>query len=93
MYYRAEGYAGAIGFIEPLHNKFCDSCNRIRLTATGLLKPCLYANETFDLKALLRSDASDEKIMEALHQAIYAKPQGHTFEISPANFPMSAIGG
>ena len=37
VYYRAEGYAGAIGFIEPLHNKFCDSCNRIRLTATGLL--------------------------------------------------------
>ena len=93
VYYRAEGYAGAIGFIEPLHNKFCHSCNRIRLTATGLLKPCLYANETFDLKALLRSDASDEEILEALCQAIYAKPQGHAFEISPANFPMSAIGG
>ncbi len=93
VYYKAEGYAGAIGFIEPLHNKFCDSCNRIRLTATGLLKPCLYTNETFDLKALLRSDASDEEIMESLRQAIYAKPQGHAFEICPANFPMSAIGG
>ena len=93
VYYQAEGYAGAIGFIEPLHNKFCHSCNRIRLTATGLLKPCLYANETFDLKALLRSDASEEEILEALRQAIYAKPQGHAFEISPANFPMNAIGG
>lgn len=93
VYYQAEGFSGAIGFIEPLHNKFCHSCNRIRLTATGLLKPCLYANETFDLKALLRSDASDEEILEALRHAIYAKPQGHAFEISPANFPMSAIGG
>ena len=93
VYYRAEGYAGAIGFIEPLHNKFCHSCNRIRLTASGLLKPCLYAKETFDLKALLRSDASDEKIIEVLRQAIYAKPQGHAFEFRPANFPMSAIGG
>ena len=76
-----------------MHNKFCDSCNRIRLTATGLLKPCLYANETFDLKALLRSDASDEEILEALRQAIYVKPQGHAFEICPANFPMNTIGG
>ena len=93
VYYQAEGFSGAIGFIEPLHNKFCHSCNRIRLTASGLLKPCLYATETFDLKALLRSGASDEKIIEVLRQAIYAKPQGHAFEISPANFPMSAIGG
>ena len=93
VYYRAEGYTGALGFIEPLHNKFCDSCNRIRLTASGLLKPCLYTAETCDLKALLRNEASDEKLVEALSQAIYAKPQGHAFEISPANFPMSAIGG
>jgi cyclic pyranopterin phosphate synthase len=93
VYYQAEGYAGAIGFIEPLHNKFCDSCNRIRLTATGLLKPCLYAKETFDLQALLRNGANDEEILEALRQAIYAKPQGHAFEICPANFPMNAIGG
>ena len=93
VYYKAEGYAGAIGFIEPLHNKFCHSCNRIRLTATGLLKPCLYAKETFDLQALLRNGATDEEILEALRQAIYAKPQGHAFEISPANFPMNAIGG
>jgi alkylhydroperoxidase/carboxymuconolactone decarboxylase family protein YurZ len=45
------------------------------------------------LKALLRNGASDEEILEALCQAIYAKPQGHAFEISPANFPMNAIGG
>lgn len=62
VYYEAtkNGHTQIIGFIEPLHGKFCASCNRVRLTSTGQLKPCLYSQSTVDLRQLLRSgtDAS-----------------------------------
>lgn len=93
VYYRALGYAGAIGFIEPLHNKFCATCNRVRLTATGVLRPCLYSQAGVDFRTLLREQVADELLVEALSKAIYHKPRGHAFEISPANFPMSEVGG
>ncbi|MGM9583445.1 MAG: GTP 3',8-cyclase MoaA [Phascolarctobacterium sp.] len=95
VYYEATKYAEQqiIGFIEPLHQKFCGSCNRIRLTSTGQLKPCLYSNSTLDLRQLLRSGVDDAKITEALKQAIYNKPMGHHFEDAPAAFSMNEIGG
>ena len=82
-----------IGFIEPLHHKFCSSCNRVRLTSTGQLKPCLYSQSTLDLRQLLRSGSSDSELTEALKQAIYDKPMGHHFEEKPATFNMNEIGG
>lgn len=82
-----------IGFIEPLHHKFCGSCNRVRLTSTGQLKPCLYSKSTLDLRQLLRSRSSDSEIIKALQQAIYEKPMGHHFEEKPATFNMNEIGG
>ena len=82
-----------LGFIEPLHNKFCGSCNRVRLTSTGQLKPCLYSKSTIDLRQLLRSGLDDAQITEALKQAIYNKPVGHHFEDNPASFCMNEIGG
>ena len=82
-----------IGFIEPLHHKFCGSCNRVRLTSTGQLKPCLYSQSTLDLRQLLRSGSSDSELTEALKQAIYDKPMGHHFEEKPATFNMNEIGG
>lgn len=59
-YYEAtkNGEKQIIGFIEPLHGKFCGSCNRVRLTSTGQLKPCLYSHSTLDLRQLLRSSVS-----------------------------------
>lgn len=59
-YYEAtkNGEKQIIGFIEPLHGKFCGSCNRVRLTSTGQLKPCLYSHSTLDLRQLLRSSGS-----------------------------------
>ena len=82
-----------IGFIEPLHHKFCGSCNRVRLTSMGQLKPCLYSQSTLDLRQLLRSGSSDSELTEALKQAIYDKPMGHHFEEKPATFNMNEIGG
>ena len=92
-YYRVQGYKMPVGFIEPLHNKFCGSCNRVRLTSVGLLKPCLYSNEGLDLRQLLRSGIADAALRQAIEKAIFAKPRGHSFEKSPAGFSMSQIGG
>ena len=95
IYYKAtkNTQSQIIGFIEPLHHKFCGSCNRVRLTSTGQLKPCLYSQSTLDLRQLLRSGSSDSELTEALKQAIYDKPMGHHFEEKPANFNMNEIGG
>ena len=95
IYYKAtkNTQSQIIGFIEPLHHKFCGSCNRVRLTSTGQLKPCLYSQSTLDLRQLLRSGADDEEIKKALQLAILQKPMGHHFEEKPANFNMNEIGG
>ena len=95
IYYKAtkNTQSQIIGFIEPLHHKFCGSCNRVRLTSMGQLKPCLYSQSTLDLRQLLRSGADDEEIKKALQLAILQKPMGHHFEEKPANFNMNEIGG
>lgn len=92
-YYRVTGYKIPVGFIEPLHNKFCGVCNRVRLTSVGLLKPCLYSDAGADLKQLLRSGASDDALLDTLHEVIKMKPSGHRFEDSPGIFNMNQIGG
>ena len=53
-----------MGFIEALHGKFCSSCNRLRLTSEGFLKPCLYYRRGVDLKALLRGGAGEKELEE-----------------------------
>ena len=92
-YWRISGYKMPMGFIEPLHNKFCAVCNRVRLTSIGMLKPCLYSNEGMNLKRLLRDGASDADLVKAMQEIIYAKPAGHSFEVEAASFNMSQIGG
>lgn len=92
-YWRVSGYSVPIGFIEPLHKKFCAACNRVRLTSTGLLRPCLYSDTALNLKRLLRDGADDEALTEAMREMIYAKPLGHHFEKSAAGFQMNEIGG
>lgn len=92
-YYEAEGLSIPIGFIEPIHGKFCQSCNRVRITADGLLKPCLYSGTTVDIGAMLRAGAADERLSVALEQAILHKPKEHGFELEPAGFSMNSIGG
>ena len=78
-YYTLENFQGRIGFISAVSHKFCDSCNRIRLTAEGYLKLCLQYESGIDLRKLLRSGATDEELKEAMRQAIWKKPACHNF--------------
>lgn len=72
--------AGSLGFISPLSHHFCDRCNRLRLTSAGTLRSCLLHDEEIDLRAILREQAPDAAIREALLAAIRNKPQGHQME-------------
>ena len=72
---------GRIGFITPLTNNFCEGCNRVRVTATGQLHPCLGGTEQVDLRAALRSDDPDAALAAALDQAMRIKPERHHFRI------------
>ena len=92
VYETMEGYKGMIGWIEALHGKFCDTCNRIRLTSIGGIKPCLYYEEAGNLRDLLRkAETSDEEIKQVLKEIIYKKPQAHHFEEMPSNSKMYTI--
>ena len=77
-YVRIPGYKGSIGFISAMHGKFCDSCNRLRLTSTGEIKPCLCYGESFPIRELLRS-GDLEGVREILKEAILKKPAEHCF--------------
>ena len=79
-YIQIKGYKGTIGFISAMSHKFCDKCNRVRLTADGFLKPCLQYGKGTDLLKLLRSKASDEEIRREIEDCIYKKPHSHHME-------------
>jgi cyclic pyranopterin phosphate synthase len=72
---------GRLGFITPHTHNFCDGCNRIRVTATGQLYPCLGGGERVDLRAALRSDAPATRLAEALDRAMAIKPERHHFRM------------
>ncbi|MCS6951909.1 MAG: GTP 3',8-cyclase MoaA [Bryobacterales bacterium] len=94
--YRYADGRGVVGFIASVSQPFCDRCNRIRLTADGKLRYCLFALEETDIKKLLRGGAADEEILEAIGSTVRAKWEGH--QVNTARFvapprPMYAIGG
>lgn len=95
----ANGKGGRLGLISPLTNNFCEDCNRVRVTATGQLYPCLGGNEQVDLRAALRSDDPDMALAKALDTAMRIKPERHHFAIDRAGAApalarhMSATGG
>lgn len=78
-YYSLENFKGKIGFISAVNHKFCDSCNRVRLTSEGFLKKCLQYESGSDLKLLLREGKSDEEIIQVIKDTIYHKPESHKF--------------
>jgi cyclic pyranopterin phosphate synthase len=87
---------GMVGFIASVSRPFCLNCNRIRLTADGKLRYCLFAIEEDDVKGLIRSGASDEEIAARIRRNVAGKWEGH--EINSAKFvapprPMYSIGG
>lgn len=79
-YLRLPGAQGTIGFITAISEHFCGACNRLRLTANGQLRPCLYSNQEFDLKTPLRSGASREELTEIIARGIRQKPSQHHME-------------
>ena len=95
VYYTVPGWKGSIGFITAIHGKFCASCNRVRLTSQGFLRPCLASETGCDLRALLRGGADDAQLSAAIRETIWAKPREHHFESStiPATRGMYRIGG
>lgn len=96
VYCRIPGFAGTVGMILAVHEKFCQDCNRIRLSATGKIKPCLCYADTTDLRRMLRDGTSDGQIRKVLEQAVWRKPAAHCFdhprEISEKH-RMFSIGG
>ena len=94
--YRLKGAPGELGVISSLSSHFCEACNRLRLTADGRLVPCLFSENSLDLRTALRSGASDEEVARVLLAAADAKPKGHTRTVSPdaaSGCPMSQLGG
>ena len=75
---------GTIGFITPLSNNFCDSCNRVRVTCTGQLYLCLGQDARVDLRAILRSTGDDAPLDAAIARAMHKKPRAHDFRSAPA---------
>jgi len=73
-YYRFPGAPGTIGVITPMSHNFCDRCNRLRLTADGQLRPCLFGDLQTDLRALLRSG---EPLEPAIRETLRIKPERH----------------
>lgn len=79
-YFASDRLCGRIGLIDAVSHRFCDSCNRIRLTADGRLKPCLCYEDSLDLKTPLRAGASDADVIRLLRRAILRKPLQHAFD-------------
>jgi cyclic pyranopterin phosphate synthase len=94
--YRFADGKGEIGFINPVSEPFCADCNRIRLTADGELRTCLFSMHETDLRAPLRAGATDAEIAETIREAVWRKELKHHVNepgFRPPPRTMSAIGG
>ncbi len=94
--FKFESAQGEIGFIRPMSGHLCHTCNRLRLTASGQLRPCLLSDNQENLKALLRKGCSDSDVVEVFLKAVRQKPSEHNLAVDhPAEVStqMCAIGG
>jgi cyclic pyranopterin phosphate synthase len=94
--YRFADGIGEIGFINPVSEPFCDACDRLRLTAEGTLRTCLFSIDETDLRGPMRAGASDAELAEVIREAAWNKELKHHigdpgFRPPPRN--MSRIGG
>ncbi len=96
---RTYGFAdgrGRVGFINPVSEPFCGDCNRIRVTADGRLRTCLFSLNETDLRGPLRAGASDDELEQIVREAVWRKELKHRVNepgfVQPAR-TMSAIGG
>ncbi len=93
--FRFSAGAGQIGFISPMSSHICSECNRIRLTPDGKLKPCLFSDAEYDVRALLRGSASDAMVADFIRHVVGAKPEKkfETGTIKKCQRSMRNIGG
>jgi len=90
-YYRFPGAPGTVGVISPLSHHFCAECNRLRLTADGQLRPCLFSDVEIDVREVLRS-GTDEDVRNLIRQGLHDKPENHQDRVG-TDRRMSQIGG
>lgn len=91
--YKIDGAKGTVGFISPMSCKFCSDCNKVRLTSTGTIKPCLHSEEEIDIKPYFNDN---QMLMKVIADAIYNKPDEHNLETdkkSKTDKMMYQIGG
>ena len=93
--FRLPDAKGKVGFISPVSDPYCDTCNRMRLTADGRLHLCLLHDDELDLRGVLRAGGGLEEVREALGRAVAAKPWGHALHagVHTQDRRMHAIGG
>ena len=94
--YRVDGGKGEIGFISAISNSFCRDCNRLRLTANGMMLPCLLSNVEVDIKDPLRRGCLDEELIEVFLKAVDSKPRCHALDVDSHQTvcrKMCSIGG
>ncbi len=92
----ADGAPGEIGLISPVTQPFCGHCSRIRLTADGKLRTCLFSKEDHDLRGMLREGGSDEDLITYIRSVVMEKEEGHRInapDFVPPNRTMVFIGG
>ncbi|MGC8486526.1 MAG: GTP 3',8-cyclase MoaA [Candidatus Baltobacteraceae bacterium] len=95
-YFGFAGGRGSIGVISPLSHDYCERCNRVRLTADGRLRLCLFGENHLDLKTALRAGESDARLRERVAAAMLVKPERHHLRVGEASSQMRAfseIGG
>jgi len=94
-YVRIEGTELRIGFITPMSQHFCDTCNRVRLSVDGTLYLCLGQEASYPLRELLRAGITDEELKQHILKAIDLKPEKHEFNNKPEKLVrfMSMTGG
>lgn len=91
QYYRLPGAQGTVGVISAISNHFCASCNRLRLTADGKIKPCLFSDTEYDIRSALRK-GSEEEVLSVFKAALSHKPSGHEHRVGTRRM-MSQVGG
>ncbi len=94
--YRIKGASGVVGFISPVSHGFCSSCSRLRISAAGRIRPCLFSSTEIDVLGPLRRGADDAELARLFGLAIIAKPEGNYLSNGPeraSHVSMSSIGG
>ncbi|MDY6794877.1 MAG: GTP 3',8-cyclase MoaA [Actinomycetota bacterium] len=92
-YFKLPGAKGLLGFISPISSHFCPTCNRLRLTADGKMKPCLFSKDEDDVREILRTSEGDVPVLDAIRACLKKKPRDHGGLKGFTARTMSQIGG